>query len=189
MKILRNLIVLFTLLISPLAWADVGFKIVTKDGYVAFSAGKEWPVVSMQSQMPVTVSAFQIPNLADKGAPHSTNLVFMFYEHGSQKAAKLLKSIGKQFGTEKPSREHYGKWEVFRQLAVQGEATYVVLDAKRELTKVSASVRLAWPRLNGNADNYDAEMEKLFQSALNSVTEQVGEYHPESGDTVQRPSQ
>jgi transposase InsO family protein len=30
---------------------------------------------------------FQLPSKADEGTPHSTNLIFKFYEHGNAKAA------------------------------------------------------------------------------------------------------
>ena len=189
MKMFRNLIVFFSALSATPEWADVEFKIVTESGFVAFAAAEEWPVVSMQPKMPVTASAFQIPNPADDGTPHSTNLAFMFYEHGSAQAARALRSVGKQLGTQKPSRENFLQWEVFRQEALQHATTYVVLDAKRELAGVTASVRLAWPRLLKNSVSYDADMKRLFETALRSVTEHVGEYVPAEGETVRRPSQ
>lgn len=189
MNMIRKLIVALSILCATPAWADVEFKIVTDKGFVAFAAGEDWPVVAMQSQMPVTASSFQIPNPADNGTPHSSNLVFMFYQHGSEQAGRALGMVGKQYGTESPVKEKFLGWEVFRQEALQQGTTYVILDAKRDMVGVAASVRLAWPRLAGNTANHDGDMERIFQSALRSVSEHVGEYVPTEGAVVRRPAQ
>jgi hypothetical protein len=187
MSLLRMAVATLLVLVR-VAHADVGFTFVSSGGHVAFAAADNWPVIAMQPKLPIAQAAFQIPNAADEGTPHSTNIVFKFYKLGSPQASESLDQVGKQYGAKPPHQERFKEWTIYRQDAPQEGIVYTVLDAKRTFQTVAGSVRLAWPHLPSNAKGYDQLMERTFQSALSSVSEHVGPYEANPNEVIRRPS-
>ena len=174
--------------IAPHAAATTELKFLTEFGYVGFAVEDSWPIVSMQSKLPIAVATFQIPNEADEDTPDSTNLAIVFYQHGDATAEKALSEVGELLSAVPPAVEEHGAWKIYRQRAMQASTWYTVLDARRELEKGAASVRLAWPELAGNAPDYDAQMRRTFDQVLASIHAFVGQYSPKPGEVIRRPS-
>lgn len=170
--------------------ADVKLTIVTKGGSVAFTVGNDWPIITMQSKLPIAVAGFQIPNPADEGTPESTNLVFMLYDLSTERGRAVFEEPIKQYGVESPKIEQFGEWVLYRQEALQGETRYTIIDAKRNnVADVSVSARLAWPHLESNPKTYDAHMESVFRFFLGSVRGELGQYTPRQNEVIQRPEE
>ncbi len=186
----RKLLLLFFLIAwSVTASSATQLKIVTPTGVVSFVAEDNWPVLSMQTKLPIAAVVFQLPNAADDGTPHSTNLILKFYDN-SKKARRAFDAPLQQYGETPQKTESWEGWSMSSQVARQGDSLYTILDAKRsDVGDVSASARLAWPHLPGNPATYDKDMEARFRVFLQSVQGQVGPYTPQAGETVRRPSQ
>ncbi|MDX8399366.1 MAG: hypothetical protein R8K20_03865 [Gallionellaceae bacterium] len=177
----------FTLLalFCATAIADVEMKIVTKGGSVAFTVGDDWPVISMQSKLPIAAAGFQIPNLADEGTPESTSLAFMLYDLSAERGRTVFEAPIKLYGSAVPKIEHYGEWAVYRQEALQGATRYTIIDAKRSnIADVSVSARLAWPHLESNPKTYDSHMESVFRAFLGSVRGALWLYTPRPNEVI-----
>ena len=185
---LKTATLLLVTCLCTTARAEMEFKIVTADGFVAFTAGNNWPVFSMQTKLPMTTAVFQIPNPADEGTPDSTNLFVRFYDLGSPAARESFEKVGAPIEGAAPKVESIDGWKVYRQVGKQGTTEYSIIDAKRELRGLSASVRLAWPHLATNPPDYAAQMDWLFAAMLRSIHQHVGPYEPRDGETVKRPS-
>lgn len=185
-----RLLTFLLIAVTPaISCADVGFKFITSNGYVTFSAQDQWAVLNMQSKLPLAAAVFQLPNPADEGASHSTNIIFKYYQLGSPEAERELQQVGKQYGSSPPNQRMFEQWTVFRQLASQGNVRYTILDAKTKFESVAASVRLAWPHLSGNDDRYDEKMEQVFIGALRSVKEHIGSFAPSENEIIRRSTQ
>jgi hypothetical protein len=157
------------------AHADTQLKIVTEKGYVAFVAGDDWSVLSMETKPPVATAVFQLPNPADEATPESTNLVLILYDLATEKGRAGFERPLPQYGDEPKPESMPGGWTVYRQSGIQNSTQYTVLDAKRtDIADVAASVRLAWPHLPGNPQDYDARMESTFRAFLESVEGHLG---------------
>lgn len=170
------------------AIADVRLTIITTGGSVAFTVGDDWPVIAMQSKMPIAAASFQIPNSADEGTSESTNLALMLYDLSTGRGRTAFETPIKQYGTEAPKTEHFGEWTVYRQEVLQGAMRYTIIDAKKSnVADVSVSARLAWPHLESNPKNYDSQMEFVFLTFLGSVHGEFGQYTPRSNEVVRRP--
>lgn len=171
------------------AAADSEMKIITTNGYVAFRVADHWPVLQMQTKMPVAAAVFQLPNSADEDTPDSTNLIIQLFEHGSEKERSAFATPVRQYGPVAPKAESFGGWEIYRQEAPQGDTDYSIWDAKKSgIADVSIAVRLAWPHLPNNPANYPNEMEKTFKAFLTSVWGGLGQYRPKEGEVMRRPS-
>lgn len=171
------------------AIADVRLTIITKGGSVAFTVGDDWPVIAMQSKLPIATAGFHIPNPADEGAPESTNLALMLYDLSTERGRTAFEAPIKQYGTETPKIEHFGEWAVYRQDALQGAMRYTIIDAKKSnVADVSVSARLAWPHLKSNPKNYDAQMEFVFFTFLGSVSGELGQHTPHPHEVIRRPA-
>ena len=177
--------VLMATLVAPTA--GTRFTIVTPHGYVQFVAADEWSVIGSQSKMPVAVMGFQIPDPADEGTNDSTNLAVFLYDQNTPKGQRAMQLVGKKYGSSEPSVTRQGDWKVFEQRATQGATEYIVLDAIRPVADVTASVRLAWPRLPGHRSDFDARMRETFSKTLNSFRGGLGPYKPGPDDVVRRP--
>jgi hypothetical protein len=190
MTSIRALLALILLALSPTgANAIVEMKIFTGKGFVGFSVDDNWPVLSMQTELPVAAALFQLPNSADEGTPHSTNLVLMLYDTKSERGRTAFEGTVKQYGKTAPQAESVEGWTIYRQKAKQGDTLYTILDATREdVADVSASVRLAWPHLVNNTATYEAEMESVFRAFLTSVHGSIGPYTPRPGEGIWRPT-
>lgn len=163
------------------------FTLISQGGYVRFSAQPDWAVIAMQSQLPVTVTAFQLADPADAGTPDSTNLAVSLYQPSSPEAMNALAAMGRQMGDKAPVVETYSGWTVYTQEAMQGETTYTDMDATSSMADVKVSVRLAWPHLAGHTDGYDDMMRALFLKELDSVNGATGAYKVRDGEVVRRP--
>lgn len=171
MKILYRLLFLAALAAyGATACAATELKIPTNKGFVAFTVEGEWPVLSMQMQLPLAAAAFRIPNPADAGTPDSTNIVIALYDPRSKEGRTAFNAPLKQYGGTPAVVEAMGPWTLTRQEARQGDTAYTIWDAKRSgVADVSVSVRLVWPHLAANAPDYDLTMETVFRGVLQSI--------------------
>lgn len=177
MNELRRLITAGLLVLTPMmaAQADVGAKIVTPQGHVAFAVGDDWKVVQMQTRMPVATAVYQVPNPADEKTSESTNVVIILYDLSTDRGRRRFNIPLPTYGEKKPAESTQEGWTVFRQTGTQNDVQYTILDARRDkIGDVAASVRVAWPHLPGNAKGYDERMEKTFRSFLASITGHIG---------------
>lgn len=178
---------LATVLLTMGAFGATELKIITNGGHVAFTAGDDWQVLQMQTEMPVATIVFQLPNPADVGSSDSTNLVIQLFEKGSAAEKSIFASPAQQYGAVPPILDSLQGWTIIRQNASRGTTTYSVWDAKKSgVADVSVSIRLAWPQLATNSPNYAAEMESLFRQFLLSVSGEVGAYEPQDGEITRR---
>ena len=149
----------------------------TPKGFVAYAVEGDWPVLSMQMQLPVAAAAFRIPNAADAGTTDSTNLAIVLYDLQSAEGRTAFKTPVKQYSPQAPQAQVKGPWTVYRQEAIQEGTYYTILDAKRKgVADVSVSVRMAWPHRESNPSGYDADMEARFWSFLQSIRGARGAY-------------
>jgi hypothetical protein len=155
------------------ALASTELKIPTSKGFVAFSVEGDWPVLSMQMKPPIASAAFRIPNPADARTHDSSNILIVLYETQSAEARAAFKTPVKQYGSARPKAQVLGPWTVYRQAAVQGDTHYTIVDAKRrsvsDVPDIAMGVRMVWPHLAGNAADYDAHMEAVLKSVLDSI--------------------
>jgi hypothetical protein len=161
---------------------------ITPKGNVTFTAGDDWPVVSAQSKLPVAAFAYQIPDPADEGTPHSTNVSVSFYDLETTRGREAFTTIGKRYGTGEPKVSRIGEWQVLEQSVNQGGTGYVILDAHRAVADVTVAVRLAWPQLVAHARGYDRKMRDVFEKLLSSVRGELGQYKRRDGDVLRRPT-
>jgi hypothetical protein len=175
------------------AFADTRLKIITQTGALAFTVDDDWAVLNMQSKLPVAAAVFQLPNPADRQTADSTNLVLKFYDLNTDAGRTAYDVPVKQYGSSAPKTENVDAWTIFRQEALQGATRYTILDARRDQVadsaNISATARLAWPHLKGNAKKYDALMEARFRKFLNSVQGELGPYRPQENEVIRRPVQ
>lgn len=173
---------------SP-AHAEIGLRIITPAGWVGFVAEDHWPVIATQTKFPVAVMAFQIPNTADQGTPDSTNLAISLIEIAdkSQQAVSARAKIGRRIGDNNPIVDQVGDWKTYTQAAKQGDTTYFVVDATKNVADVQVSVRLAWPEIGPDPDQYRVGMNSLLDKFLRSVNGELGKYKPRPGEVTRRP--
>ena len=163
------------------------FKIITPKGFVAFSVGGDWPVLAMQSKLPIAAAGFQIPNPADEGTTDSTNLAITLYDETSAKGHEALGAVGRAYGQKPATIDHRNNWIIYTQESKQGGTVYTVLDAKSKVADVAIAIRLAWPQLANNERGYDKEMRALFYRVLDSIHGSLGPYKPQPNDVIRRP--
>lgn len=155
---------------SAVAFASTELTIPTAKGFVSFSVGGDWPVLSLQMKSPIASAAFRIPNPADAGTPDSSNIVIALYDTHSAEARTAFKTPVKQYGSTRPQAQAIGPWTVYRQAAVQGDTRYTIVDAKRSgVADVAVGVRMVWPQRESNAADYDARMNALLKAVLDSI--------------------
>ncbi|HEY6111126.1 MAG TPA: hypothetical protein VIV62_01295 [Chthoniobacterales bacterium] len=164
------------------------FKIITPKGFVGFSVGNDWPVIAIQSKLPVAAAGFQIPNAADENTADSTNLAITLYDQTTIKGRDALAAIGKAYGGKTPTVDHRNNWTIYTQESKQGDTFYTVFDAKSKVADVAVAIRLAWPHLANNAKDYDKQMTALFRRVLDSIHGSVGPYKPKPNEVIRRPT-
>src|SRR3989344_1481023 len=71
---MRKLLVTAALLLCGHITHAVELTVVTAKGYVRFTVPDEWQGLNAQTKPPLAAIAFQIPNSADDGTSHSTNV-------------------------------------------------------------------------------------------------------------------
>jgi hypothetical protein len=165
----------------------IRFTIVTPHGYVGFDARADWPVLAMQSFLPITVTAFQIPDPADVQTKDSTNLAVSLFQQDADSARQRLSTIKEQ-GESAGTPEHYKGWTIYRRDANQGATRYTVVDALAPTADVICGVRLAWPHLSTHTAGYDAKMEALLRATLDSVQGALGPYQLHRDEILRRPN-
>src|SRR6266480_3963091 len=105
-----------TLLIALLAGItrllanQVDFSLITDKGWVQFTVGGDWKVLSMKTKDIVRGAVFQIPNPPDATGP--ANAVVMLFELDSAQAAGRYASLRQKYANGTKSR--IGVWEVFK---------------------------------------------------------------------------
>ena len=176
--------ILFIFSIS-IGWS-IEFTFLTKSGYVTFFVKDEWKVISMNSVMPTAYAAFQIPNILDKNTEHSSNLVINVYELSSPKGLALSKEIGKQIGSERPKNSHYHGWEIYTQSSSILNNQYLIKDAILINEAVAVSIRLAWPSLPLNSEEYSSKMNSIFIEILKKVIIKKGDYIRGKNDVIRQ---
>jgi len=173
---------------SAIANADTVLKIITNKGYVSFTVGDDWPVISMQSKLPIAAAGFQIPNPADKGTPDSTNLALMLYDLSTDRGKAVFESPIKQYGANQPQMGKYGEWTLYRQQAQQGSTRYTIIDSKKmNVADVSVSTRISWPHLTSDSKQHNANMESLLYTFLDSIKGTLGTLTPNQNEVIRRP--
>jgi hypothetical protein len=172
------------------ARASTEFTIITVNGGVSFVAEDDWPVLTMQTKLPVAVVGFQLPNVADSDTPHSTSIALVLYDLKSEQGQRAFMAFPPIAGKMSPTVMKWGGWTVTRQQAADQGAEYTILDAKNpHIGEVAASARLAWPHLKANAPMYDRNIELQFRKFLESVTGKIGPHIRQDGEVIRRPSQ
>jgi hypothetical protein len=164
-----NKIVLFLMLLTvPLAGASdqVVFTIVDR---VQFSVPGNWPVVASKSTAGRAVFAFQIPNAADKGTPDSSNpsIVSSYLKDAQDKDAFEKKASSPDHTAQ--AKTLVEGWRCSSFSALQKSTQYVAWDCYRVVADCGVSVRIAWPHLPKNPEDYDKQMETVLSDFLTSV--------------------
>jgi hypothetical protein len=180
---------LLAVLTATTSRAEVNLRIVTPAGWVGFAAEDDWRVVATETKFPVAVMAFQIPNPADEGKPDSTNLSISLIEIGSktEEASRARAKIGKPVGEADPIVDEIDTWTTYMQPASQGNTPYVLVDATREVADVQVWVRLAWPVIGPNPDEYHAGIGELLADFLTSIDGNLGTLEQRPGEVLRRP--
>jgi hypothetical protein len=159
---------------------------ITPKGHVTYTAGDGWVVLGAQSKLPVAAFGYQIPDPADEGTPHSTNVSVSLYDLDTSKGREAFGTIGKKYGAGEPKASRVREWRVLEQSANQGGTRYVILDAYRAVADVTVAVRLAWPQLAAHSRGHDRKMRKVFEDLLSSVRGELGPYKRRDGDVLRR---
>jgi hypothetical protein len=146
----------------------VDFTIVDR---AQFSVPADWPVMASKSTSEKTVFAFQIPNAADKGTSDSSNLSIIATD---LRTAQNRDAFEKQTsGADHNAQEKnlVEGWSCSTSSAVQHstQTPYVIWDCRRIIADCGVSVRIAWPHLPKNPNDYDKQMEMVLSNFLTSV--------------------
>jgi hypothetical protein len=168
--------------VRVLADKRIEFTLITASGHVGFSASKDWSVIAMKSRLPVTATAFQIPDPSDAGTPDSTNLVISLYQPSGAEA-ELTHMRSSYAGA--VAKKH-GAWNVYTRQINQGSTSYTIIDAEEPCADVICGVRVAWPHLPSHA-GYDEKMQGLFETFLDSIEAQSGAYQLHPDEVLRRP--
>lgn len=172
------------------ARASTELTIITGNGSVSFVAEDNWPVLSMQTKLPVAAISFQLPNPADLDTPHSTSIALMLYDLKSEQGQRAFGAFPPPAGPMSKTVMKWGGWTVTRQRGADEGAEYTILDAKNSAVgDVAASARLAWPHLKANAPLYDQHIELRFRQFLESVKGKIGPHVRQDGEVIRRATQ
>lgn len=182
---MKKVIFILVLVLSQPAFA-VEFKIHTNEGFVGFDVEEHWPVIAMQSKLPVAVAVFQIPNVADQGTQDSSNLSISLFDPKSERGRKAASEIGNAFSSSIPTTSEYKDWKLFTQNNNQGNTRYSIIDATKSVADVIIGVRVSWPHLPNNPDFYDNMMNVKFKTFLDSVNGYIGNHIPKKNEVIRR---
>ncbi|UUZ55822.1 hypothetical protein LP419_10165 [Massilia sp. H-1] len=97
------------------ARASTELTIITGNGSVSFVAEDNWPVLSMQTKLPVAAISFQLPNPADIDTPHSTSIALTLYDLKSEQGQRAFGAFPPPAGTMSKTVMKWGGWTVTRQ--------------------------------------------------------------------------
>jgi hypothetical protein len=188
---LRRTICLFAFLMSTIfsAAAETTMTVITSTGSVSFVADDNWPVLKMQTKLPVATVAFQLPNAGDANTDHSTNLVLQLFDRHSEEGKRSYAAPQAVSGGSNRQERQWEGWTIVRHDAQQLGIHYTVFDASRpDIGDVSGRVRLAWPSLSSNARSYDDDVQARFRNFLKSIHAGKGNRIPEAGEVIRRPN-
>lgn len=129
----------------------------------------DWAVLVMQPKLPNAMTAFQIPNPADRGTPDSTNVAVAGFAPGSKEGQATLARLKTQFPKKNPKTRSSGGWGIEEYSGRQGATDYTIYDATRKLPDRVLFVRLAWPHLPKNPSDYEVQMRRAFEQLLKTT--------------------
>jgi hypothetical protein len=187
---LKPLIIFFSVLMVPLLCgaADlVDLSVITTKGYVTYTVGGEWKVLSMQTKAPKTAALFQIKNAADEGTQDSTTFSIVTFETNSREATATFETMAERVRAEASARSRHGAWQVFNWDTTKGKTLYHGRNAVRDVPGAHVIVTFAWPQLARNPPRYDAEMQSTFLSILDSVKGGLGPKPRTGGEVLRHP--
>jgi hypothetical protein len=156
--------------------SSVRVTFLTSASHVSFTADGAWHMLAVQPKLPLATIGFQIKNPPDESTPDSTNIGVSLLDASSDEAtktakAKLAELLGKR-AVGKIKKTKYGEWDRWSYASKQDQSSSELRDAYRQLGRVFVAVRFTWPKLAKNPKNYDAAMEAVFLSLLDSVTQE-----------------
>ena len=186
----ERLVILFGFSCMPLLCSAsdlVDLSVITTKGYVTYTVGGDWKVLSTQTKAPKTAAVFQIKNPADEGTQDSTNFCILTFETNSADATETFQKMRAKLRVDTPSPRKHGAWQVFSHDAMQGKTLYHVRDAARDVPGAHVLLILAWPQLSRNPPRYDGEMETTFLRLLDSVKGGLGPKPRTGGEVVRHP--
>lgn len=88
---------------------QVDFSLITEKGWVQFTVGGDWKILTMDTKNPVRGAVFQIPNPADGGGPAPTNAVVMLFELDSAQAAARYAGLRQEYTKVRNRESESGK--------------------------------------------------------------------------------
>lgn len=145
---------------------QVVFSIVDR---LQFSVPGNWPVISSKSDAAQTVFAFQIPNAADEGTPDSSNLVIVSSYLKNAHDRDAFKEKASNPNHDAKEKKLIEGWRCSSFSAMQKPTQYVIWDCYRVIVDSGVHVRIAWPHLPKNPQDFDKQMESVLSDFLKSV--------------------
>jgi hypothetical protein len=170
-------------LIATAAFAadQVDLSLITDKGWVRFTVGDDWKVLSMDTKNTTRGAVFQIPNPPGEEASGPTNAVVMLFELNSQQAAARYANVREKYA--KGVKSRIGNWEVFKREFEERDTQYTARVAYRDIVDVHVCITFSWPHL----PSHDAKMEQAFLGMLKSVNGGLGKYQKREGEVIRRP--
>jgi hypothetical protein len=146
----------------------IDFTIVDR---VQFSVPTVWPVIANKSTNEKTVFAFQIPNAADKDTSDSTNLsvISTDLKNASDRDAFQQQASGTIQNAQVKNLVDGWRCGTFSAVQHSTQTSNVIWDCRRMIGDCGVSVRMAWPHLPKNPNDFDKQMETVLSSFLASV--------------------
>lgn len=167
--------------------AQTDFSVTTTKGYVSYTVKADWTVVGTHTELPVTSTAFQIPNPVEKGKVDSTKLTVMTFDSEERDSSAFFRKFSQKIRSQ-AKRAKYKSWEIYSQERKQGTAAYSLLNACRQFPGAYVMVSVVWPRLPENPKDYDARMEAACHFVLDSVSGGLGRNPKNRGEVSRKPS-
>ncbi len=118
-----------------------------------------------------TVFAFQIPNAADKDTSDSSNLSVIATDLKTPQDRDAFQKQTSGTSQNAQVKDLVEGWGCSTFSAVQHstQTPYVIWDYRRIVADCGVSVRIAWPHLPKNPNDYDQQMEMVLSNFLTSV--------------------
>lgn len=167
--------------------AQTDFSVTTTKGYVSYTVKADWKVVGTNTELPVTTTAFQIPNAVEKEKVDATKLTVMTFDSEVSDSSATFRKFSQKIRSEgKPAK--YKNWEVYAQERKQGATAYSILNALRQVPGAYVMVTLVWPQLAEDPKDYRARMETALHFVLDSVSGKLGPNPKNPRDADRKPS-
>jgi hypothetical protein len=164
---------------------QVELSFITDKGWVKFTVGGDWKVLSMKTKDIVRGAIFQIPNPPGDEASAPTNALVTLFELDSAQTAARYANFRQQYA--KGTKSRIGVWEVFKREFEEKNTKYTARVAYRDIADVHVCVTFSWPHLPKNSADHEAQMEQMFLSTLKSVNGGLGKYQKREGEVIRRP--